>query len=325
VSGEVLLRVEDLRVYFYTYAGVVKAVDGIDLEVYRGESFALVGETGCGKSTVARAVLRLIPPPGRIVSGRVFFEGRDLLSLPEKELRAIRGADIAYICQDPSSALDPLYTCGYQISETIVSHQGVVKWRDAWMYALKLLKQVAIPEAEKRIKNYPHELSGGMKQRVVISMSIANRPKLLIADEPTTALDVTIQAQIMDLIMELKKLYNTTLLLITHNLGLVAEYCDRVAVMYLGKIVEVADVYTLFEKPLHPYTQGLLKAIPNPLKRVERLYSIPGMIPSPVNLPPGCRFRPRCQFAKDICAREEPPMIEVEPNHYVACWMYAKR
>jgi len=322
-ENKVLLKIEDLKVYFNTYAGVVKAVDGVDLSIFHGESFALVGETGCGKSTVARAILRLVPPPGRIVSGRIIFDGIDLMKLPEDKLREIRGSMIAYICQDPTSALDPLFTCGYQIAETIVSHNSI-KWNDAWNKSLKLLLHVAIPEAKKRLRNFPHELSGGMKQRVVISMSISNNPKLLIADEPTTALDVTIQAQIMDLIKSLKDKYNMTLLLITHNLGLVAEYCDRVAVMYLGKIVEVADVYELFERPLHPYTQGLLRAVPNPLKKVERLYPIAGMIPSPINLPPGCRFHPRCPYVMDRCKVSEPPLVEIGQGHYVACWKYVK-
>jgi len=323
VASKVLLDIKGLKVYFNTYAGVVKAVDGVDLSVMQGESFALVGETGCGKSTVARAILRLVPPPGRIVSGEIIFDGRDLMKLPESELRKIRGSEIAYICQDPSSALDPLFTCGYQIAETIVSH-NTVKWPSAFSKALKLLTRVAIPEAEKRMNSFPHELSGGMKQRVVISISISNNPKLLIADEPTTALDVTIQAQIMDLIMSLKESHNMTLLLITHNLGLVAEYCDRVAVMYLGKIVEVASVAELFERPLHPYTQGLLRAVPNPLKSIDYLEPIPGIIPSPIDLPPGCRFHPRCPFAMDVCRSREPSLVEVEPGHYVACWKYQK-
>jgi len=323
VASKVLLDIKGLKVYFNTYAGVVKAVDGVDLSVMQGESFALVGETGCGKSTVARAILRLVPPPGRIVSGEIIFDGRDLMKLPESELRKIRGSEIAYICQDPSSALDPLFTCGYQIAETIVSHD-TVKWPSAFSKALKLLTRVAIPEAKKRMNSFPHELSGGMKQRVVISISISNNPKLLIADEPTTALDVTIQAQIMDLIMSLKESHNMTLLLITHNLGLVAEYCDRVAVMYLGKIVEIASVAELFERPLHPYTQGLLRAVPNPLKSIDYLEPIPGIIPSPIDLPPGCRFHPRCPFAMDVCRSREPSLVEVEPGHYVACWKYQK-
>jgi len=324
VTGSVLLSIEDLRVYFYTYAGVAKAIDGVSMEVYEGESFALVGETGCGKSTIARAVLGMIPQPGRIVSGRVVFDGTDILKLPEEELQRIRGAKIAYIAQDPSSSLDPLFTVGAHVAETIVSHD-TARWREAIRRAVGLLASVAIPEPEKRVRNYPHELSGGMRQRAVIATAIANKPKLLIADEPTTALDVTIQAQVMDLIMDLKKQYGSALMLITHNLGLVAEYIERIAVMYLGKIVEVSSVQEFFERPLHPYSQGLLKSIPNPLKNTDRLYSIPGTVPSPINPPPGCRFHPRCPYAMDVCGREEPPLAEVEEGHLAACWLAGGR
>jgi len=323
MSGNPLLSIEGLRVYFYTYAGVARAVDGVDLRLYEGESFALVGETGCGKSTVARAIMGLIPPPGRVVSGRIVLDGVDILSLSEEELRKIRGSKVAYIAQDPMSALDPLFTIGAHVAETIVSHNSA-KWAEAWSKALKILSSVAIPEPERRARSYPHELSGGLKQRSVIATAIANNPKLLIADEPTTALDVTIQTQVMDLVMELKKRYRSTLLLIAHNLGLVAEYTERVAVMYLGKIVEVADVEDLFEKPLHPYTQGLLKSVPNPLRNIEKLYSIPGSVPSAVNPPQGCRFHPRCPFATDKCRVEEPPLVEAEKGHLVACWLYSK-
>ncbi|UNQ73534.1 ABC transporter ATP-binding protein [Infirmifilum sp. NZ] len=323
MSGNPLLSIEGLRVYFYTYAGVARAVDGVDLRLYEGESFALVGETGCGKSTVARAIMGLIPPPGRVVSGRIVLDGVDILSLSEEELRKIRGSKVAYIAQDPMSALDPLFTIGAHVAETIVSHNSA-KWAEAWIKALKILSSVAIPEPERRARSYPHELSGGLKQRSVIATAIANNPKLLIADEPTTALDVTIQTQVMDLVMDLKKRYRSTLLLIAHNLGLVAEYTERVAVMYLGKIVEVADVEDLFEKPLHPYTQGLLKSVPNPLRNIEKLYSIPGSVPSAVNPPQGCRFHPRCPFATDKCRVEEPPLVEAEKEHLVACWLYSK-
>ncbi len=322
--NNIILSVRDLRVYFYTYAGVVRAVDGVSFDVYRGEFFSIVGETGCGKSVTARAITKLIKPPGRIVGGKVLFEGRDLLKLSESELRKIRGRDIAYIYQDPSSALDPLYTIGYQIAETITTHNSITKLKNALKKAVQVLREVSIPDPNRRMRNYPHELSGGMKQRVIIGISTVNRPKLIIADEPTTALDVTTQAQIMDLLVKLKKKYNTTVILITHNLGLVAEVSDRVMVMYAGKVVEIADVYELFEKPLHPYTRGLLSAVPNPLKKIKEIKSIPGFVPDLINIPKGCRFRPRCSYAFNKCI-EEPPLIEVEKGHWVACWLYARR
>ncbi len=316
-----LLRVEDLRVYFYTYAGVVKAVDGVSFTVRKGEVFSIVGETGCGKSVTARAITKLIKPPGRIIGGRVLFEGRDLLKLSEKEIRRIRGKDIAYIYQDPSSSLDPLYTSGYQIAETITVHNPSTKLKNALKKAIEILRDVAIPDPVKRARNYPHELSGGMKQRVVIGISVSNKPKLIIADEPTTSLDVTVQAQVLDLLQELRKKYGTTIMLITHNLGVVAEVSDRVMVMYAGKVVEIADVYTLFTNPLHPYTRGLLSAVPNPLEKIDEIKPIPGFVPDMINIPRGCRFRPRCSYATQRCLRE-PPLIEVKPGHLVSCWMY---
>ncbi len=319
-----LLRVEDLRVYFYTYAGVVKAVDGVSFSVRKREIFSIVGETGCGKSVTARAITKMIKPPGRIVSGKVLFEGRDLLKLPEKEIRKIRGKEIAYIYQDPSNALDPLYTAGYQIAETITAHNDKVKFKEALKRAISILKEVAIPDPQKRAYSYPHELSGGMKQRVVIGISVSNNPKLIIADEPTTALDVTVQAQVLDLLKDLQKKYGTTIMLITHNLGVVAEVSDRVMVMYAGKVVEIADVETLFSNPLHPYTQGLLSAVPNPLKKIDHIKPIPGFVPDMITLPKGCRFRPRCSVARDECIKE-PPLVEVEKDHWVACWRHVRR
>ncbi len=316
-----ILRIEDLSVYFYTYAGIVRAVEDLYLTVYDGETFALVGETGCGKSVTMKAVLRLIPPPGRIVKGRIIFDGIDLLKLSEEEMRKIRGSKISMIFQDPSTALDPLYTAGYQVVETIIEHSRVDK-RKAWEKALGLFKIVDIPEAERRLYSYPHELSGGMKQRVVISIALSQNPRLLIADEPTTALDVTIQAQILRLLEELQRKYNVTLILITHNLGVVAEMADRVAVMYAGSIVEVADVYELFKNPLHPYTKGLLEAIPNPARKVSRLKPIPGTVPNMINPPPGCKFHPRCPYAKEVCKYKRPELKEVSANHFVACHLY---
>ena len=316
-----LLRIEDLSIYFYTYAGVVKAVEDLNLIIYDGECFALVGETGCGKSVTMRAVLRLVPPPGKIVKGRIYFDGIDLLKLSEEEMRKIRGTKISMIFQDPSSALDPLYTSGYQVVETILSHNKIPK-KSAWLRALKLFKTVEIPEAEKRLNSYPHELSGGMKQRVVISIALSHYPKLLIADEPTTALDVTIQAQILRLLEQLREKYNITLVLITHNLGIVAEMADRVAVMYAGSIVEIGDIFDIFKNPLHPYTKGLLEAVPNPFKKITRLKPIPGTLPNMINPPSGCKFHPRCPYAKEICRTKRPKLKEVSNGHFVACHLY---
>ncbi len=326
---EPILHVEDLRVYFYTYAGVVKAVDGVSFEVYEGEKFGIVGETGCGKSVTTRAITRLVKPPGRIVSGKALFKRRngsvvDLLKIPEEELRKIRGDEIAYVFQDPTAALDPLYTIGYQVAETMVDHGRVKSIKEGIRKAVDVLRQVFMPDPEQRVKAYPHELSGGMRQRAVIGISLCNGPRLLIADEPTTALDVTIQAQILDLINQLLKKANLTLMLITHNMGVVAEMCDRVMVMYAGKVVEIGSVKEVFQEPLHPYTQGLLRAVPNPLTKIEKLESIPGTVPNLIFPPPGCRFHPRCSKAMEICRQREPPMVEVKPGRRVACWLYAE-
>ena len=323
-----VLEVKDLHVHFYTYAGVVKAISGVSFVVYEGETFSLVGETGCGKSVTARAITRLIESPGRIVKGSIIYHTSngpiDLLKIPEESLRRIRGKDISYIFQDPSASLDPLYHIGRQIAESMVEHKTVENMKKGIKRAIELLKIVLIPDAEKRIKAFPHELSGGMKQRVVIATSIANNPKILIADEPTTALDVTIQAQILKFLLKLKEKYNASLILITHNMGIVAEVSDRVAVMYAGKIVEMGRVMNIFKRPYHPYTRGLMNAVPNPLAKIEKLESIPGTVPNLINPPPGCRFHPRCPHVMDVCSREEPPMIEVEPGHQVACWLYVK-
>jgi len=324
-----LIEVRNLRVYFYTYAGVVKAIEDVSFTIYEGETLCLVGETGCGKTVTSRALTRLIKPPGRIVSGEiVYYSPRgpiNILELSEEELREIRGKEIAYIVQDPGAALDPLYTVGYQISETMVDHGTVGDWKEAFRRAIALLRETLIPEPERRARAYPHELSGGMKQRVVISMGLSNEPRLLIADEPTSFLDVTVQAQILELLRELKARKGLTLLLITHDMGVVAEMCDRVIVLYAGTIAEMGPVERLFYKPLHPYTVALLRAVPNPLKRMEKLEAIPGTIPNLINPPPGCRFHPRCPYAMDVCRRDRPPMTEVEPNHFVSCWLYAKK
>ncbi|ABM80465.1 ABC transporter ATP-binding protein [Hyperthermus butylicus] len=322
-----IVEVRDLYVNFYTYAGVVKAIYGVSFCIERGETYCLVGETGCGKSVTSRALTRLIQPPGRIEKGEIYYypePGKriDIMRLSEEELRRIRGAEIAYIFQDPGSALDPLYTIGYQISETMLVHDMIKKIKEGFTRAVELLKKTLIPDPERRVKSYPHELSGGMKQRAVISMSLANNPKLIIADEPTTALDVTIQAQIMELLRELKRREGLTLLLITHNMGLVAEMCDRVAVMYAGIIVEEAPTEELFSNPLHPYTQLLLRAVPDPTKKIEKLESIPGTVPNLIHPPPGCRFHPRCPYMAEICRQDRPPEIWVNERHRVACWRY---
>ncbi|AMQ18299.1 ABC transporter ATP-binding protein [Thermococcus peptonophilus] len=324
---EPILEVRDLTVHFYTYAGIVKAIEKVSFDVYKGETFALVGETGCGKSVTSRALTQLIESPGRIVGGKVIYHRDDgstvdLLKLSEEEIREIRGKEIAYIFQDPHASLDPLYTVGYQIAEAMVVHKTVKDWKEGFKRAVDILRQVLIPDPEKRVKNYPHEMSGGMKQRVVIGIGVSNNPRILIADEPTTALDVTVQAQILDLMNELKRKYNTTLILITHNMGVVAEMADRVAVMYAGKIVEVGSVDQIFKNPLHPYTKGLLRAVPNPLGKIEKLEAIPGTVPNLITPPAGCRFHPRCPYASEVCRQKIPELKEIEPGHFVACHLY---
>jgi len=319
-----ILEVRNLTVYFYTYAGVVKAVENVSFELYKGEVLAIVGETGSGKSVTTRAITKLIQPPGKIVSGSVIYrrdgEEVDLLKLPEEELRKIRGAEIAYVFQDPSSALDPLYTIGYQIAEAVAAHRGG-KIKQYLSEAVNLLRNVLIPDPESRVRAFPHQLSGGMKQRSVIAMAISNRPRILIADEPTTAVDVTVQAQILHLFKQLKEQLGMSIIFITHNMGLVAEFADRVIVMYGGKIVEEAPVMELFQNPRHPYTQGLLRAVINPITPQGRLEPVPGTIPNLINPPPGCRFHPRCPYViKGKCEKEEPPLGN--DNHKVACWLY---
>jgi peptide/nickel transport system ATP-binding protein len=324
---EPILEVRDLTVHFYTYAGIVKAIERVSFDVYRGETFALVGETGCGKSVTSRALTQLIESPGRIVEGQVLYHREDgstvdLLKLSEEEIRDVRGKEIAYIFQDPHASLDPLYTVGYQIAEAMVVHNTVKDWKEGFRKAVDILRRVLIPDPERRVKNYPHELSGGMKQRVVIGTGVSNNPKILIADEPTTALDVTVQAQILDLMNKLKEEYNTTVILITHNMGVVAEMADRVAVMYAGKIVEIGSVDQIFKNPLHPYTQGLLRAVPNPMAKIERLETIPGTVPNLIEPPSGCRFHPRCPRVMGICKEKVPELKEMEPGHFVACHLY---
>ncbi|MDM7274648.1 MAG: ABC transporter ATP-binding protein [Thermoprotei archaeon] len=321
-----IIEVRDLYISFYTYAGVVKAIEGVSFTVCRGETYCLVGETGCGKSVTSKALTRLIQAPGRIEKGRVIYYPKpghpiDITSLDEGELRKIRGGEIAYIIQDPSAALDPLYTIGFHIAETMNAHGLVRSIREGFREAVKYLNKALMPDPEERVKSYPHELSGGMKQRGVIATSLSTKPKVLVADEPTTAVDVTIQAQIMKLLKELKSGEGLTLILITHNMGLVAEMCDRVAVMYAGRIVEEGAVLDIFKSPKHPYTRALLNAVINPLVRTSKLESIPGTVPDLIRPPRGCRFHPRCPFSSEICL-ERPPSFLIGQDHKVACWLY---
>jgi peptide/nickel transport system ATP-binding protein len=322
---EPLLAIEDLRTWFFTRDGVVRAVDGVSFHVAPGETLAIVGESGCGKSVTALSVLRLIPtPPGRIVSGSIRFAGRDLLGLSEAAMRDVRGNEISMIFQEPMTSLNPVLTIGRQIAETLTLHQGLDR-RAAYARAADMLRLVHIPEAERRIAEYPHQLSGGMRQRVMIAMALACNPKLLIADEPTTALDVTIQAQILDLMRELKTKIDAAIVLITHDLGVVAEMAQRVVVMYAGRKAEEAPVESLFRRPLHPYTKGLLASVPRlgatlEVEEAPRLAEIPGTVPSLKEPIPGCPFETRCAFATDICRREMPAFEEKEPGHFAACF-----
>ena len=319
-----LLEINELRTYFFTDVGVLPSVDGVSYSVERGETLGVVGESGSGKSVTALSILRLIPePPGRIVSGEILFEGTDLTKITAKEMRQIRGNDISVIFQEPMTSLNPVYTVGNQIVEAILLHQNL-DYAEARRLAIEMLNKVGIPAPEKRIDEYPHQMSGGMKQRVMIAMALACRPKLLIADEPTTALDVTIQAQILELLKSLQREVGMSIVFITHDLAVVAETCDHVAVMYAGRIVEYASVIELFEAPSHPYTIGLFKSIPSVKVAAEGaddepLYMIQGMVPRPQDFPTGCRFRTRCEFATEQC-RELPPTRELSEGHQVACW-----
>ncbi len=319
-----LLEVDDLKTYFYTRDGIVRAVDGVSFHVLPGETLAVVGESGCGKSVTSLSILRLIAsPPGKIVSGRLMFEGRDLLGLTEDEMRGVRGNEISMIFQEPMTSLNPVLTIGRQIAEALVLHRGLSR-KQALERAVEMLTLVNIPEAARRVEQYPHQLSGGMRQRVMIAMALACNPRLLIADEPTTALDVTIQAQILDLMRELKQKTGAAIVLITHDLGVVAEMAQRVVVMYAGRKVEEASVDELFAHPRHPYTEGLLKSIPR-LEEAQadhrpRLAEIRGTVPSLKEEIPGCLFAPRCSYATERCHREYPPLEQKAPAHFAACW-----
>jgi peptide/nickel transport system ATP-binding protein len=320
-----LLEVKELKTHFFTRDGVVRAVDGISFRVQPGETLAVVGESGCGKSVTSLSIMRLITsPPGRIVEGRITFDGQDLLALSERKMRDIRGNDISMIFQEPMTSLNPVLTIGRQITETLVLHEGLTQTA-ADVRAVEMLRLVGIPEAARRLKQYPHELSGGMRQRVMIAMALACNPKLLIADEPTTALDVTVQAQILELMRELKAKTGTAIVLITHNLGLVAEMAQRVIVMYAGKKVEEASVDALFETPRHPYTQALLSSVPRLGSSLAatgstRLAEIPGVVPSLKETMPGCIFAARCSYATQRCREAYPPLAEKASGHWVACW-----
>ena len=317
-----LLKIKNLKTYFFTHEGTAKAVDGINLTINQGETLGLVGESGCGKSVTALSIMRLIPdPPGKIVDGEININGKNLLRISIKEMRKIRGKTISMIFQEPMTSLDPVFTIGHEIMETVRLHNTFSK-KEAKNRTIEILKIVGIPDPEKRINNYPHELSGGMRQRAMIAMALSCSPALLIADEPTTALDVTIQAQILRLIDELKAKFNASVLLITHDLGVIAEMCDNVAVMYCGRIVEYTDIYTIFRNPLHPYTCGLNKSIPRLDVATRRLDTIKGVVPDLCDMPSGCCFRTRCKFCFEKCFRVDPGLKNVEDNHFVKCHLY---
>jgi peptide/nickel transport system ATP-binding protein/oligopeptide transport system ATP-binding protein len=318
-SGETLLALRDVKTYFFTDEGVARAVDGVSYEVKRGETLGVVGESGCGKSVSALSVMRLIPdPPGRITQGSILFEGKDLVTLPEEEMRKIRGNRIGMIFQEPMTSLNPVFTVGDQIVEAVVLHRGVSS-DEARGHAIEMLRRVGIPSPESRVDDYPHQMSGGMRQRVMIAMALSCDPRLLIADEPTTALDVTIQAQILELMRKLQDELGMSMLLITHDLGVVAQNAHHVAVMYAGKVVEYSDTREVFGNPRHPYTVGLFRSIPKLGVKVARLDTIPGVVPSALEFPAGCRFHNRCPFAEDRCRTDEPALREIAPGHTVAC------
>ncbi len=325
---ELLLEVKDLKTYFYTDSGVVKAVDGVGFGLEPEQILGIVGESGCGKSLTALSIMRLVQPPGKIVGGEIFYQcnGGSRLDLTKlkangRQMRMIRGGDIAMIFQEPMTSLDPVYTIGSQIMETLILHQSLTK-KEARRRTIEMLREVGIPLPEQRIDEYPHQLSGGMRQRTMIAMALSCNPSLLIADEPTTALDVTIQAQVLDLMIQLRSEFKTAIIIITHDLGVVAEMADEVVVMYVGEGIEKCDVTTIFHDPKHPYTQGLMASIPSITERTRNLKSITGVVPNPLDLPPGCRFEPRCPRSLDLCRTQRPSLREVTPKHWVSCWLY---
>lgn len=319
-----LLEIKNLKTYFYTTEGISKAIDGIDFEIYPKETLSVVGESGCGKSVTALSIMRLIPePPGRIIEGEIIFKGEDLLKKSKRQMRDIRGKEISIIFQEPMTSLNPVYTIGNQIIENILIHKRTSR-KEAMEHSIEILKKLGIRVPDQILKKYPHQLSGGMRQRVMIAIAISCNPALLIADEPTTALDVTIQAQLLDLLNNIKELFDMSIMMITHDLGVVAKVSDRVAVIYAGKVVEYADVKRLFANPSHPYTWGLINSMPRIDKEIQRLDAIPGIVPNSLHFPKGCRFNTRCQLADEKCLIEEPEIKEVDKGHKVRCWHYQK-
>ena len=324
-KNDLLLDVRDLKVEFPTLRGTIHALQGVTFQLHRRETLGLAGETGCGKSVTALAILRLISPPGRICQGKIVFEGRDLLAASEAEMRDLRGSQISMILQEPKMALNPVIRVGHQVAETLLIHDRTLSRRTAGDRAVEMLATLGIPDPQRIARRYPHELSGGMAQRVMIAMMLVTRPKLLIADEPTSALDVTIQAQILELIKALKQEIHTAVLLITHDLGIMAETCDRVAVMYAGSVVEQGPVKTVLKRPQHPYTQGLLQTIPNDVPPDQPLFTIRGQVPSLLQPPTGCAFAPRCERVMPECAETVPPQYRLEADHNAACFLHRSR
>jgi peptide/nickel transport system ATP-binding protein len=327
ISGmDALLRVNDLKTFFYTPEGIAKAINGVSFSLNQSEIIGIVGESGCGKSVTALSILRLVPHPGRIISGQIWLKGQDLLQLPIRHMRQIRGDRISMIFQEPMISLNPAFTVGEQLMEALRVHRQMTH-SEARERAIEMLQKVEIPAPEKRFSEYPHQLSGGMRQRVMIAEALLFKPEILLADEPTTALDVTIQAQILDMIYKLTEEIGVAVILITHNLGLVAESARRLLVMYAGRVVEEGPIEAVFEKACHPYTQGLLRSIPMPGQRqgqkTQLLYEIKGIVPSLFDLPVGCAFHPRCTTKKDMCSQEEPPWVSIGPDHHLACWLFA--
>lgn len=318
-----VLEVKNLRTHFFTDRGVVKSVDGVSFTLEKGKTLGIVGESGCGKSITSMSLMRLIPKPGKITEGEIVLDGVDLLTVSEEDMLKIRGNDISMIFQEPMTSLNPVFTCGEQISEVLILHQKMSE-EEARKKSIEMLKLVGIPRCEQIVDEYPFQLSGGMRQRVMIAMALACQPKVLIADEPTTALDVTIQAQILDLMNDLKKKTDTAIILITHDLGVVAEMCDHVVVMYSGKVVEEGDINTIFAKPMHPYTRGLMNSIPKLTDELDALESIEGSVPNPLKLPQGCYFNPRCKYATDECREKQPELVDMGNGHKVSCFVTVK-